>query len=242
MNFNPQNRANLESLVAALGNGLDPSVGMSVLNQTIADQQQRVDQRKAQLQSWGGQVADMAMQGMPQAQATTMMDLLTPKPGVPQGAQRLLDTAYPAPDMSSPNNPLWNPQTGSPTASSIAAMPDVPGVLPSQQPWATAQPQGMAQSPLYTDNPMLQPQPEPPGLTEELGGFLKGIAELRSAGYGPDEIMSQIMSNPQTMGLYVEHQDKLAPVITWMLTQGTPEQVPNPLTANAAQMIAGNYQ
>lgn len=189
MRFSNQNQATLDSLAAALGRGLPSSTAYPILQQTIQQQEMQNQARAQQLQAYGQQVAEMATGGMPQAQATTMMDLLTPRPGIPGRVENMLQQAYPGPSGLPPGNAIAPPS--------------------EQQYWTPAFPEGAAQSPLFLDNPQVQLQqamqeaeyesavapPAPTAdqqKTEAIGDIIRFIREERAQGKDNNTIMQEV--------------------------------------------------
>ena len=133
MNFAPDNRATLDSLLTALHNGLSGSQALPIYKSVLQNQAQRVADRKAQTQQYVQDLIGMAQGGYPRQQAVTMMDLLTPnKPGVPPQVQNALATVYPRGERITRYN---------------AAHPE--GI----ERWS-----GPRYSPLFTGNPQIQYQ------------------------------------------------------------------------------------
>lgn len=188
MRFSNQNQATLDSLVAALGRGLPSSTAYPILQQTIQQQEAQNQARAQQLQEYGAQVAEMATSGMPQAQAATMMDLLTPRPGIPGRVQGMIEDAYPL------NSTGLNSRTAEPMPGAY-----INSVIPYEQ----------QQSPLFTDNPQIQmeqamqqaefqQQFAPPDPTadqqkvEAIGDIIRFVREERAQGKTNDVIMGEI--------------------------------------------------
>lgn len=99
-NLSMNETTTLENLLTALRAGLPASQGYNILQDTLSQQRQRVTQNKERLQSMAQLVAEQAMGGATYDQTSTLMDLVTSRPGVPGKVQGMLDTAYPG--MTSP--------------------------------------------------------------------------------------------------------------------------------------------
>jgi hypothetical protein len=140
MNFNQQNTATLENLLAAMQSGLSGSQAYGVLADTVAQQQQQTAQRQDKMQGYATTLLDLAGSGMPLEQSRSIMDLLTPKPGVPQGVENMMGTVYPTPEQ-------YAPPTG---INSSAPIPYAE--------YSAAQDPAQIASPVYTQNPAVQQQ------------------------------------------------------------------------------------
>lgn len=218
MNFNPENTQTLQSLLAALGNGLSANTAYPILQQTIAAQNAAVQAKKEQMQGYAGNIMDLAGQGIPQGTATSIMDLLTPKPGLPPRVEQMMQTAYPAPptnasgaQMDFPSNNPINAQYG--TVPNSAAVNQ--GVPYEQQ-----------VSSMYLDNPQAQMdaalqqaqlqqamQPAAPSesmaTTVAMGDIARIFTAGRASGKSDEEIINVILSMPELAGVWAQNASKI---------------------------------
>ena len=204
MNFSPENRATLETLLSSLGNGLSANTAYPILQQTIAAQEQQVQQRKEQMQNYAQQVAGLAQSGMPMGATTTMMDLLTPKPGVPPKVSSMIGTAYPSQDLG----PLGGQEPINQSVDQWLRFNQQAGNIPNPQDQL---------SPLYTQSPEVQAQlqqammpPQPTTEQQDLAAIAEitsGIRDLRMKGYGDDVILQRVMSDPLMYGTYIKNAE-----------------------------------
>lgn len=248
MNFSPDNQATLTNLLAALGEGLDPSTGYSMLQQTLADQQQRQADRTAQMQQYAGTIADQASQGVPYGAARGLMDLMTPRNGIPNRVDNMLSSVYPTSGQGDPwagfdmpTHPGDAPYD--PTAAFAQGPDGQPVRIANNGSYAQAVPRGdQAVSPLYTDNPAIQMQaalqqaqlaaataPQAPTQSaQDQAGLAKIGQAITNALHPPDgsppmepgQIISQLAADPQYGGLFIQNQSKILATF--------PELIPQP--------------
>lgn len=222
MNFNEDNTQTLQSLLTALGNGLSASTAYPILQQTIANQEAAMQERKARQQAWAEQVIGMASTGQTQGTASSIMDLLTPRPGVPPKLQNMLDIAYPNPgqDLSGGEMQGYDYPTN-----------QMPQVL------QTGIPYQQQQSPIFLEDPtaqfeqamqemqlqeqqlglqqMMQPEvSESVQTTQAIGGIVKAWLEARNSGKSEQEILAGIMSDPYLAGIYTQNAQKIQLALT----------------------------
>lgn len=93
-NFNPMERQSLLNLLTALRGGLDPSVGSSFLGDVLGQQQGRVDERQAKMQSITDMLVGGAAEGRPLESAETLSDVYYPG-GAPPRVEGAISTLYP---------------------------------------------------------------------------------------------------------------------------------------------------
>ena len=213
MNFSPDNRATLENLLSALRSGMDGGQAYGILADTLGAQQQQTAQRQEKMQGYAGTLMDLAGQGMPLDTTRSIMDLLTPKPGVPGGVENMIGTIYPTPEQ-------YAPPTG------MAAGQPMP-----YSDYVAAQDPAQIQSPVYTENPAVQQQqfenalamqPPPPTAGEvtqsTLGNILQATQILLAQGMSPEEAVSFIGSDPKYAGVLAQNLPKVIAFINY--TQG----------------------
>ena len=232
VNFNPQEEQTLQTLIAALGNGVSTSAVNPWLQQTLADQAARVQAKKEQMQNWAQQVTGLASSGLPQEAAQTYMDLMTPnREGVPPGISGLLETAYPAPPTNWQGRPVVNPigvnQYGEPWPNRTV-----------NDPWTqmnTQLPYQQQQSPLYYQQPEVQqqmlaqqqaaiPEPAPSISATDPRAYSALVKVIQAALNQPDADASAI------------HQDLLAGEMA-----GLPVDPNDPMSPTLGEIYVANY-
>ena len=129
MNYSPDNEGGLLSLVEALKNGLDPTVGYQLLGGIQSDQASQLAQRQARLGGLADLLMGAAQGGTPYAGAEALMQA-APGPAGP-AAQNILSSLYPgAAGTPGQEIPSFAPDfmaggtEGNPTAQSPAWQPD----------------------------------------------------------------------------------------------------------------------
>lgn len=244
MRFSPDNRTTLETLLSAIS-GPNPVPGQTVypmLQDTIAAQEAQNQQRKERMQAYATQVAQLASTGTPMGAATTMMDLLTPKPGVPGNVQGMLDTAYPT-QSNYMGQQMDFPEGNRPPAEMQFAteVPTEPGM--SQSPLFLNDPSQWSQNPGNIVNPALQQQlaPQPPPevsaseqQTRDIGELIYAILRQKAQGVPQEQIMEWISTDPYTAGVFAQNWDKVMP----FLGEANPLEVAA-AQADAAAVAAG---
>lgn len=236
MNFSPDNRATLESLLAGLAAGVGGDQAAPILNATLQAQMQQAADRKARYQEMASNVANLAGQGMTYGSVGNYIDSMTPQAGIPGKFQQLLDSAYANPDLP----PGLLPSPGEPGfASTSRESPEIMSQL---------------QSPLYTQNPastgaynseiltdpstggmvagpnfgdlMTAPQqalfaaqqaameampaPSEPSDADMMGQVNAQINNLKAAQMSPEEIVRRISTNPEVQGIIMSNINEFA--------------------------------
>ena len=226
MNFSPDNRTTLETLLSGLNSGVSGEMAAPILSATLQAQMQQNEQRKARYQEMATNVANMAGQGLTYGATSNYVDAMTPKAGIPGKFQQLMDAAYANPDI--PEQIMHNQYTTGLEA-------------PQNNPELMAQ----LQSPLYTQNPasvgaynanianaqglpnpaygnlMTAPgqaryaatqaamasAPAPPKTTnaDMMGAVNAQINKMRGAQMSPEEIAQAISTNPQVQGTIMDN-------------------------------------
>lgn len=204
MRFSNQNTQTLESLLAALRGGLSAQTAYPILANTLEQQQAQNAARAEQLQQYGGAVAEMAQSGYPMAQATTMMDLATPQPGVPDRVQNLLDTAYPQ-ELNYMGQQMDFPLGSRPESQALRSGGMGAKVAPGQM-----------LSPLYLDNPMMQEPPLPPSDEQKLGELVTYLTGKQADGNTFPEMMVSLKNElgMEAYGTFLANQDKIMPYLS----------------------------
>lgn len=183
MNFNPDNRLTLDNLLVALQSGLPGDVGYNIFQDVLSQQMAQAEARRARMQDFASTVIQSAASGMPREGTRAMLDIMTPRRGVPPTLQEMLRIAY-------PNPPLINPAQG-PEMGRRRPEPVVPtnwGGGPNQT------------SPMYTP-----PPPEPVEAT--VGDVVTFIFEAKAQGKTDDEILQAIVSTPEAANVVFENID-----------------------------------
>jgi hypothetical protein len=214
MNFNPQNTATLENLLAAMQSGMSGQQAYGVLADTVAQQQQQTAQRQEKMQGYSTTLLDLAGQGFASEEARSIMDLLTPKPGIPRPVENMFPTMYPPAQEALPQGPTPIPYAQYTAAEQAAKQPG--GVSPD------------AQSPVYTENPAVQQQqfenqlamqptaPTQAAVAEQKLGELMaaiqvGITPVEAGGRGwtVEQTLNTVAADPAYAGVLTQNITKI---------------------------------
>lgn len=223
MRFNEQNQTTLDNLLAALQTGLPGATGYNIYQDVLQQQMAQQQARQQRLQGFASNIINMASSGMPQANVTSIMDLLTPGSGVPPKVAEMLSTAFPEPPRNYLGHVMDSPQGSMPPSQ----LQNYQGPMNN---YAPKVPYGQQQSPLYMDDPQQQFQslmqeiqlqqalapPVPSASQQEtaaIGDLVAFINSRKAAGRPIEEILGVIMSDPEAAGLFAQHLDKLLPYI-----------------------------
>lgn len=232
MNFSPDNRTTLETLLGALQGGLNAGSVAPIFDATMQAQMAAQQARQQRYQEMATNVANLAMQGQTYGAASNYVDTMTQQPGIPGKFQGLIDSAYAHAQMPPSLEPTGGFQE--PTAGG--------GMTPTAPPPRV---QNQLQSPMYTENPantgvhnmnpinaqgqpnpsygnlmtasgqqnyaanqaMMANQPAPPSMTEsdKLGDAMSGTNQLILMGWTPEKIAEQIKTDPIHYGVIVNN-------------------------------------
>src|SRR5574342_81421 len=95
MKLNPYEQGTLMNLIAALGSGMDPTFGYSVLSGVTDASQQRAAERQARMGALTDLLVQQAQSGLNYAGNRAMANAYTRRPGVPPQLQDVLNSLYP---------------------------------------------------------------------------------------------------------------------------------------------------
>lgn len=218
MNFSPDNRTTLSTLLAALGNGVTGAQGAPILQATLEAQAAQQQERTARYQQMAQDVTSLAGSGMNYGSVSNYVDSMTPQSGIPGRFQGLVDSAFQGADV---------PQ-------SIASSGPAPGEAGFSNWSPSTMFQDQLQSPLYTQNPastgafnmnpgpnqgnlMTAPgqaqyaqvaamaPPAEPSTSDEIGSVQSVINQAKNAGIPPEQIAAAIANQPAMIGIFLDN-------------------------------------
>lgn len=244
MNFSPDNRTTLETLLAGLSGGVSGEQAAPILFATLQAQAAATEARKAQYQQMASNVTDLAGQGMTYGATENYLDAMTQKPGVPGRFQELLESAFANPDVPEQFQP-GGEQYITPGGTQGDGTPFAPQI------------QSQLQSPLYTQNPAsigaynmnpgpnqgnlmpasgqaryaamgealaAQGTPPEPSSADLMGQVNSQINAMKAAQMSPEEIVQRISTAPDVQGIIMENFEEFSimqPEIIQLMAPGT---------------------
>lgn len=213
MNLSPDNRTTLETLLASLGNGVTGSQAAPILQATLAAQAQQQDARNARYQQMATDVASMAGQGLTQGAVSNYVDTMTRQSGIPGKFQGLIDSAFQGAEVpqsissSQYTHGLYAPQNNPQLMSQLQSPMFTQN--PQSTAYATGTPQLLsAPQQAQFAGMMAQPAPPSPDTSDLMGQALKGINDLKVAGFSPEEIAAAIQQDPANLGIIMENSQE----------------------------------